>query len=255
MTTNYKNYALKTSNVTLTLQNKSILSKIFFELKQNEAIAILGPSGSGKTTFLRSIAGFIKNFDYGEIYLSNKLVQAKNIFIQPEKRNCVLLFQNLALWPHLTVFEHLKFTQTGLNKYRFHKFLELFDLNQHANKKPSQLSGGEKQRLALARTLVTKPKLLLLDEPFSSLDLVLKSQIIKLLMRLKKEFRFSLIHVTHDINEAAHIADKIALFNNGQICWQGTVANFFSSNSYKLNSIQTAQSWMNSKVNFYISTI
>ncbi len=244
------NSALIARNLTVSLQKKRILSDISFELNQSESVAILGASGSGKTIFLRSIAGFVKRFESGHILLNNKSVQTKNIFVPPEKRDCVLLFQDLALWPHLTVLEHLNFAQNHARQQsNIVQLLSFFELGRHKNKRPHQLSGGEKQRLALARTLVTKPSLLLLDEPFSSLDLVLKAQMIQLLKKLKSEFSFSLVHVTHDINEAAHIADKIALFDNGQIYWQGYVREFFQSNSPKLNAILAAQRWMSSKVN------
>lgn len=245
-----ENYLLVINNLTLKLQNNLILSSVFFKLRKNESIAILGSSGSGKTTFLRSIAGFIRKFDNGDIFLDNRLVQSDHIFESPEKRNCALLFQDLALWPHLTVLEHLKLTSYSAYKNNFYNLLEFFHLTEHIHKFPYQLSGGEKQRLAFARILIIKPLLVLLDEPFSSVDLVLKSKMIKMLKKLKDKFKFSLLHVTHDVNEAIYLGDRIVLFNNGKISWDGKTKNFLISKSSILKNIQVAYSCIYENISF-----
>ncbi|MCK4258628.1 MAG: ABC transporter ATP-binding protein [Halanaerobiales bacterium] len=191
-------------------------------------MAILGPSGCGKTTLLQMIAG-LERPDEGSITIAGETVsEAKeNIFLQPEKRQIALVFQNYALWPHYNVFENVAYPlrirriKKDKIKKRVAEILTLVKLNGMEKRYPFELSGGEQQRVALARALVMKPRLLLLDEPLSNLDAKLKEEMHYEIKRIQKEVGLTIVHVTHDQYEAMGIADRIVVMNHGKIIQEG----------------------------------
>ncbi|EPY2301657.1 ATP-binding cassette domain-containing protein [Clostridium sporogenes] len=182
----------------------------------NEVVALQGSSGSGKTTILDCIAG-IKNPNKGIIKIDNKTVfsSSKNINLPIKDRHIGYLFQNYALFPHMTVEENILF---GVKNYdiSYIKYItETFKIEHLKDRKPNQISGGEKQRVALARALAIKPNVLMLDEPFSSLDKDTKEVVYKEFMEYKKKFKISIILVTHNSYEAELLADRSIIIHEG----------------------------------------
>ncbi|MEL9999861.1 MAG: ABC transporter ATP-binding protein [Desulfurococcaceae archaeon] len=193
-----------------------------FTVEKGEFFTLLGPSGCGKTTTLRIIAGF-EVPDKGRVYFDDEDVT----FLKPYKRNTAMVFQNYALWPHMTVFENVAYglkirkKELGLTSEEIEKrvkwALELVKLEGLENRYPLQLSGGQQQRVALARALVVQPRVLLLDEPLSNLDAKLRIEMREELKKLQKSLGITTIYVTHDQLEAMSMSDRIAIMNKGKI--------------------------------------
>ncbi len=199
------------------------LDNITLEIKQGERIVILGPSGCGKTTILRLIAGFIAP-DTGSISIGGELVSKCGLIIKPpEQRNIGMVFQDLALWPHLSVKGNLEFglKAKGIKKCdreeKIQKMLELIGMAEYANRKPAELSGGQQQRVALARALILEPKILLMDEPLSNLDTELNVRLRREILEIQKKLSVTMLYVTHDREEAYEIASRLIIMNHGRI--------------------------------------
>ncbi|GBD95917.1 MAG TPA: ABC transporter ATP-binding protein [Nitrospirae bacterium] len=192
------------------------------ELSLNEILAIIGPSGCGKTTLLRLTAGF-ESPDKGWILIDGVEASTPNHLIEPYRRSLSMIFQDLALWPHMTVKEHVEFVlkknklSRGDINLKIDRNLEDVNLNGYGNRRPHELSGGERQRLAIARALASEPTYLLMDEPFSNLDSILKDDLQELLLSLKNHHEMSIMYVTHNIEEALALADRIAVINKGRL--------------------------------------
>jgi iron(III) transport system ATP-binding protein len=198
------------------------LRGVNLHIQRGEFFTFLGPSGCGKTTLLRIIAGFV-HADKGTVYLDGKPVN----HVPPWQRNVGLVFQNYALWPHMTVFENVAFglrerkaARHEINQ-RVMDALRQVDLQGTESRRPSQLSGGQQQRVALARTLVTQPRLLLLDEPLSNLDAKLRIDMRIELLKLQRDLGLTTIYVTHDQEEALALSTRIAVMNSGRIEQEG----------------------------------
>ncbi len=196
---------------------------VSLRIRKGDFYTFLGPSGCGKTTLLRIIAGFTQA-DSGDIIFDGKPVN----HLPPWKREVGMVFQNFALWPHMSVFDNIAF---GLRERKFAKdairekvyaALKMVDLEGTQNRRPSQLSGGQQQRVALARTLVVEPRGLLLDEPLSSLDAKLRVQMRNELVRLQRDLGITTIYVTHDQEEALALSTRIAVFSKGRVVQEGT---------------------------------
>ncbi len=189
-------------------------------VKHGEIISILGPSGCGKTTTLRLIAGLDRP-DEGEIILGGKTAAGRGVFVQPERRNIGMVFQDLALFPNMTVRENVAFGLHGFEKGRKEKIVDLMlgmvGLFGMAERYPHQLSGGQQQRVALARALAPCPIVVLLDEPFSNLDADMRVQMRAEVHRILHEANATAIFVTHDQEEAFTMADKVAVMREGRI--------------------------------------
>ncbi|WP_169568845.1 ABC transporter ATP-binding protein [Sneathiella limimaris] len=202
------------------------------EMKDGEILCLLGPSGCGKSTTLRMVAG-LESPVKGNILIRGHLVAGEGRFVEPEDRRVGLVFQDYALFPHLTVADNVAFGLDDLGKSSRKRVslaaLEQVGLANYADKYPHMLSGGEQQRVALARALAPNPHLVLMDEPFSGLDTVLKDQVRENTFRLLKETGTTVLMVTHDPEEAMRMADKIVLMKDGQIIQQGTPAELYSS--------------------------
>lgn len=200
---------------------KKVISNLSLDVKENELLGILGSSGCGKTTLLRLIAGFeIPN--KGEIRINSDLVYSSNNrrVVPPEKRNVGMVFQDLALWPHMTVKEHINFvfeSKNIRNEEKIEEILKLVNLKSLSESYPEQLSGGEKQRVAIARTLAQEPRVLLLDEPLSNLDQILRKDFKNEIIKLQKKFGITTIYVTHNYLELVDMADEIAIMQEGRI--------------------------------------
>jgi len=202
-------------NITLIQSQKMILKDFNLDIKAKERVVVLGESGSGKTTILRLIAGFIAP-DKGEVIIDSKVVAKEaHILVEPQKRNISMVFQDLALWPHLNVGENIAF---GLKMHNIPKveqnnkvkeMLYLVGLSGYENRHVDALSGGERQRVALARALVLSPKILLMDEPLSSLDSKRNKVLRKEIIRLQESLGFTLVYVTHNHEEAEEIGTRL----------------------------------------------
>ena len=209
---------LKVKNLNFKSRNKNIISNINFSLNKGEVLSILGPSGSGKSTILKLLAGLFKPHD-GTIHLLNNLISSNNTLAPTGERNIGLMFQEEVLFPHLTVYKNIAF---GIEKLEdkdnlINKYLKNFGLVELRNNYPDSLSGGEKQRVSLARILITKPKILLMDEPFSSLDKNLRTDICDYTIKILREKKISVIFVTHDVNEAFRISNRILILKDGNV--------------------------------------
>jgi iron(III) transport system ATP-binding protein len=204
-------------------KNTPIIEDISFFLEEGEFVTLLGPSGCGKTTILRIIAG-LEIPDNGDIYLSEKQICGGNIFVPPHLRNIGMVFQNYALFPHLTVKENILFSvkDKTIKTSIFNEIIKEINLVGLEHRYPSQLSGGEQQRVALGRALAQKPSIILLDEPFSSLDAQLKLSMRDELKEIIQKAGISAIFVTHDQSDALAMSSKIIVLNKGHIQQIGT---------------------------------
>lgn len=218
---------LRLKNVSKTWDNFS-LKDINLDVENGEYFAVLGPTGAGKTLLLEIIAG-LRYPDAGEIWLDNQNITT----LPPEKRNMGFVFQEYALFPHMTVWENISFglEMRGLppSERTFHieKILKLMGLELLSDRYPETLSGGERQRTALARALVTEPSLFLLDEPLGALDVNTKETLREELKRIHEKIGITTIHVTHDHTEAITLADRIGVMSEGRIAQVGTPDEVF----------------------------
>ena len=214
---------LSLTNVTKRFATHQVVDSVSLEVVAGDAIVILGPSGCGKTTLLRLIAG-LEVPDSGEIWLAGAQVAGAGRSMMPaHERGIGFVFQDLALWPHLTVQQNLNFVLESVKMpradraERVFEALKLVRIEQLSSRYPHQLSGGEQQRVALARALVGQPRVLLLDEPFSSLDPELRDALRSELARLQRTLQVTTVYVTHDQGDAAILADRVIEMRAGRI--------------------------------------
>ena len=198
------------------------------EIPEGSLFTLLGPSGCGKTTLLRMIAGF-NSIEGGEFFFDNTLINS----LDPSKRNIGMVFQNYAIFPHLSVEDNIKFglKQRKLPKEEIQKrtdhFLKLMQIEQYRSRMPAQLSGGQQQRVALARALAIQPDVLLMDEPLSNLDAKLRVDMRSVIRRIQKDVGITTVYVTHDQEEAMAISDFIAVMKDGKIQHLGTAKEIY----------------------------
>jgi len=219
---------IKICNVSKYFGKQTVFKDISFNLAGSEIIVLTGPSGCGKTTLLRTIAGF-ENIDSGKIVIDEMEASTPDLIVEPYKRNLSMIFQDLALWPHMNVEKHITFSLK--NKTMSKKTIQLktqeilcdFKLEGYNKKYPTQLSGGEKQRLAIARALASKAKYLLMDEPFNNLDIILKDDLNEFLNKIKDNYKMGILYVTHHFEEILEIADKIAIMQDSKIVHFGSI--------------------------------
>ncbi|MBI4519676.1 MAG: ATP-binding cassette domain-containing protein [Gemmatimonadetes bacterium] len=204
-----------------------ILKGISLRVVPGEILALIGPSGSGKTTVLRIILGLLAP-ERGVVRLTGEPVsENRQILVPPDRRGLAVVFQDLALWPHLTVEQNLAFgldlkrTPRATRAERIHHMLTRVGLSDKARRFPGQLSGGERQRVAIARALVLQPHAVLLDEPLTNLDVVLRSELLALLRSLLAETGATALYVTHQIHEAMALDARIAVLEQGRIVAEG----------------------------------
>lgn len=209
---------------------EAVVDRLSFALTEGDICCLLGPSGCGKTTVLRAIAGFLQP-DGGDIHLDGQLLASGTRSLPPEKRRVGMVFQDYALFPHLNVRDNLTFGLKGHSareKSRIcEELLQLVKLEDLGHRFPHELSGGQQQRIALARALAPEPKLLLMDEPFSSLDVELRRALALEVRAILKERGITAIMVTHDQSEAFAMADKIGVLNAGELQQWDTPFNLY----------------------------
>ena len=205
-------------NISKSYGSVNVLKNICLQVQANSTVSILGKSGCGKSTLLKIIAG-IEQEDAGQIILNEINITAK----KPNARNIVYLFQEALLFPHLTVFENIAFglrirkEKNEVIKTKVQQLLHQLGIEAQANKMPEQISGGQKQRVAFGRALIINPPLLLLDEPFSNLDVETRSSMQNLYKSIAASYNITSLFVTHDLKESLIMGDKIAYMENGNL--------------------------------------
>ncbi len=216
---------LKMSNVSHMFGDNRVLRDISFDVAPGELVCLLGPSGCGKTTALRLAAG-LEKLQVGEISVSEQVVARPGEYVEPEKRGVGMVFQDYALFPHLNVAKNIGFGLRHLNDEdrtaAIKKALAQVGMSDYFSAYPHELSGGQQQRIALARALAPTPRIMLLDEPFSGLDVARRADLRDTTLHVLKNAGIATVMVTHDPQEAMYMADRIIIMNEGQIMQDGT---------------------------------
>ena len=190
----------------------SILNNISFKIKKGDIVSIVGPSGSGKTTLLKCISGLC-DIDTGSIKLNSKQLKR----LEPNQRSIAYVFQESPLFPHLTVNQNIIFNLKLFDREKLNFIIEKINIGHLKNRYPHEISGGENQRVSVARSLIRNPDLLLMDEPFSNLDLYIKDKLKELVFELISELNTTTIIVNHDIKDSLEISDRILVLIDGKI--------------------------------------
>ena len=222
--------ALEIKDVSVSIEQRRIIEDISFAIPEAGIACLLGPSGCGKTTLLRCIAGFEKQHQ-GEVWIKGVRASNPTHHLPVEDRSIGMVFQDYALFPHLSVSDNITFGLKKLDsnktKQRLDELVELLSLDKHINKFPHSLSGGQQQRVALARAMAPRPGVLLLDEPFASLDVELREQIARELRQILKQDGITTIMVSHNQLEAFAMADIIGVMNEGKLMQWDTAFNLY----------------------------
>lgn len=216
---------LDVQNITCQYDDLVVVKDFSFSLAQGDIGCLLGPSGCGKSTILRAIAGF-EPIREGSISVNRKTISSPGNILAPEKRNIGMVFQDYALFPHLSIKDNISFglknASSDANKQKVQELIDLVDLGGYEDRFPHELSGGQQQRVSLARALAPEPSLILLDEPFSNLDAELRTRLSTDIRTILKELGISAILVTHDQKEAFAMCDHIGVVDSGTIQQWGT---------------------------------
>jgi iron(III) transport system ATP-binding protein len=212
---------LELKNIAKSYKNKKVLVDINVTIESGEIISLLGPSGCGKTTLLNIILGLVDQ-TAGQLVYNGQDISKQSM----QERGFNIVFQDFALFPHLNAYDNivygLKNKNVQMSKEEIQEYIDFLELTPHLQKKIHELSGGQKQRVSIARTLVMQPKILLLDEPLSALDGVIKESIKERIKSIAREFKLTTIIVTHDPEEALTLSDKVMIINEGTVAQFGT---------------------------------
>ena len=221
--------SIELKDITIRYGEKTIVENIDLKVEQGELLTLLGKSGIGKSSILRGISGLVK------LYKGDIIIDGINVTDLPvDQRNIAMVFQKPLLFPHLSVYDNIAF---GLKMHNWNKtdihdrvteLLELFQIDELKLRMPSEISGGQRQRTAIARALALKHRILLMDEPFSSLDPYLKEEMYTMLDDIRKKLELAIIFVTHDVNEALSLSDEIAYIAQGGIMQQGSPNDLYN---------------------------
>ncbi|MCC0657839.1 ABC transporter ATP-binding protein [Clostridioides sp. ES-S-0123-01] len=246
--------SVKLINLCKSFNKIKVLNNMNLDIKEGEIVSLLGPSGCGKSTTLKLIAGILHP-DCGDILLNNESV----LDIPIGKRDTVIVFQDYLLFPHMTLYENIEFglkmkkINKNIRKSKVNELINLVKLKGYENKYPNELSGGQQQRVAIARSLAINPKVLLLDEPFSNLDINLRNEMREFVLGLQKHLKITTVLVTHDKEEALMMSDRIAVMLNGEVKQFDTpdnlyenpkskeVANIFGEKNYLIGNIRNGE--------------
>ncbi len=219
----FENLIIRARSITKSYGLESVLSDFNLDVWNGSIVGILGMSGSGKTTALRLIAGFEKP-DSGIIEMRNEIISNEDTFLPPEQRNVGMVFQDYALFPHLNVEKNISFGLSALEikSGRLEEVISMCNLEKYRKKFPRELSGGQQQRVALARALAPNPEVILLDEPFTSLDAHMARDLREEVVTLLKQTETTAIIVTHDQEEALSVCDVVSVLENGKVIQSAT---------------------------------
>ena len=219
----------KKTNLQITDEGVVAVQEFNLEIADKEFIVLVGPSGCGKSTTLRMIAG-LEDISGGELYIGNRLVND----VPPKDRDIAMVFQNYALYPHMTVYDNMAFAlklrhapKDEIDK-KVKEAAEILDITQYLGRKPKALSGGQRQRVAIGRAIVRNPQVMLMDEPLSNLDAKLRNQMRAEIIKLRERINTTFIYVTHDQTEAMTLGDRIVIMKDGFIQQIGTPQEVFN---------------------------
>ena len=209
---NHINMSLLVKNLDFSINGSLLIKNLNFEIEKNKVGLITGSSGIGKSTLLNIVSGLLKP-DFGSIICDGVILNDDNIFLEPENRNIGYVFQDFALFPHISAEKNMKYAISKNLRDFYDEVVNILKLNEHLKKMPFELSGGQKQRVSIARAILMKPSLLLLDEPFSNLDSQNIKSAQKLIVKVIEKLKIPCIVVTHDTNnlENLDISQKINL--------------------------------------------
>ena len=221
-------------NINVSKELASFVFEFKHEINCQGVTAILGVSGSGKSTLINLINGLIKP-DIGYINLNQETLvnTEKHVYIAPEKRQIGTVFQDALLFPHYRVIKNLIYGAKSLNSERFDEIVTVLNIGSLLDRYPAMLSGGEKQRVAIGRALLTNPQLLLMDEPLSALDMPRKKELLSYIDKLVSDLNIPIIYVTHNINEVKRIAQHVAILEQGKLIDYGSTEQILQSNYLK----------------------
>jgi len=219
----FENLIIRARSVAKSYGSETVLSDFNLDVWNGSIVGILGISGSGKTTALRLLAGFDKP-DSGIIEMRDKVISSKETFMPPEERNIGMVFQDYALFPHLNVEKNIAFglSRDEIKSGRLEEVLSMCNLEIYRNKFPQELSGGQQQRVSLARALAPKPEVILLDEPFTSLDAHMARDLREEVVSLLRQTETTALIVTHDQEEALSVCDVVSVLENGSVIQSAT---------------------------------
>ena len=219
----FENLIIRARSVTKSYGSEIVLSDFNLDVWNGSIVGVLGISGSGKTTALRLLAGFDKP-DSGIIEMRNRVISSEDTFLPPEERNVGMVFQDYALFPHLNVEKNISFglSRDEIKSGRLEEVLSMCNLEAYRNKFPQELSGGQQQRVSLARALAPKPEVILLDEPFTSLDAHMARDLREEVVSLLRQTETTAIIVTHDQEEALSVCDVVSVLENGSVIQSAT---------------------------------
>ena len=219
----FENLIIRARSVTKSYGPEVVLSDFNLDIWNGSIVGILGISGSGKTTALRLLAGFDKP-DSGIIEMRDKVISSEETFLPPEERNVGMVFQDYALFPHLNVEKNISFglSRDEIKSGRLEEVLSMCNLEAYRNKFPQELSGGQQQRVSLARALAPKPEVILLDEPFTSLDAHMARDLREEVVSLLRQTETTALIVTHDQEEALSVCDVVSVLENGSVIQSAT---------------------------------
>ena len=207
---------LEVKNLVKSYGSNPVIKNLTFSIEKGQLISFVGESGSGKSTFLKCLSG-LENINSGKVILNNKIINDKNLFVKPQRRKIGYVFQDYPLFPHLNIKDNICFNLEKKYFKNFEDIVKLTNLKLLLERYPHEISGGEQQRVCIARSIIREPDLLLLDEPFSNLDANIKYSIRDEICKIIKKTNTTTILVTHDINDALNISDKILIFKAGII--------------------------------------
>ena len=219
----FENLIIRARSVAKSYGSETVLSDFNLDVWNGSIVGILGISGSGKTTALRLLAGFDKP-DSGIIEMRDKVISSKETFMPPEERNIGMVFQDYALFPHLNVEKNIAFglSRDEIKSGRLEEVISMCNLETYRNKFPQELSGGQQQRVSLARALAPKPEVILLDEPFTSLDAHMARDLREEVVSLLRQTETTALIVTHDQEEALSVCDVVSVLENGSVIQSAT---------------------------------